>query len=180
MKVLLKLILSVHRIRRWRFNLIPAESKFKTSCSIIKDKYMMKAQVHVSNSSAISGASSSSKETTLLNLSCGQITDKTRLGYDNHVFNSTVFDSDELISFESDVSMPTSLVYDRYKSREGYHVVPHPYAGTFMPPKPDLVFHDAPTVNETVPTVFNIEPSLTKPNKDLSQSNRPSSPIIED
>nr|GEZ52393.1 retrovirus-related Pol polyprotein from transposon TNT 1-94 [Tanacetum cinerariifolium] len=27
-----------------------------------------------------------------------------------------------------------------------------------MPPKPDLVFHDAPTVNETVPTVFNVEP----------------------
>nr|GEX29431.1 retrovirus-related Pol polyprotein from transposon TNT 1-94 [Tanacetum cinerariifolium] len=33
------------RIRRWHYNLIPAESRFKTSCSIIKDKYMMKAQV---------------------------------------------------------------------------------------------------------------------------------------
>nr|GEW14531.1 copia protein [Tanacetum cinerariifolium] len=42
------------RIRRWRHNLIPAESKFKTLCSNIKDKYMMKAQVHVSKSSAIS------------------------------------------------------------------------------------------------------------------------------
>nr|GEU88735.1 putative reverse transcriptase domain-containing protein [Tanacetum cinerariifolium] len=31
-------------IRQWRYNLIPAESRFKTSCSIIKDKYMMKAQ----------------------------------------------------------------------------------------------------------------------------------------
>nr|GEZ79401.1 retrovirus-related Pol polyprotein from transposon TNT 1-94 [Tanacetum cinerariifolium] len=69
-----------------------------------------------------------------------------------------MFDSDELIGSESDVSMPTSLVYDRYKSGEGYHVVPPPYIGTFMPPKPDLVFHDAPTVNETVPTVFNVEP----------------------
>nr|GFB02778.1 hypothetical protein [Tanacetum cinerariifolium] len=55
---------------RGSYNLIPAELKFKTSCSIIKDKYMMKAQVHVSKSSAISGASSSSKKTTLLNLSC--------------------------------------------------------------------------------------------------------------
>nr|GEX27617.1 ribonuclease H-like domain-containing protein [Tanacetum cinerariifolium] len=55
--------------------------------------------------------------------------------------------SDELISSESDVSMPTSLVYDRYKSREGYHAVPTPYMGTFMPLKPDLVFHDAPTGN---------------------------------
>nr|GEX03923.1 putative ribonuclease H-like domain-containing protein [Tanacetum cinerariifolium] len=47
-------------------------------------------------------------------------------------------------------------------------------------PKPDLVFHDAPTVNETVPTVLNVEPSPTKPNKDLSYLNRPSTPIIED
>nr|GEW53340.1 ribonuclease H-like domain-containing protein [Tanacetum cinerariifolium] len=45
----------VLRIRRWRYNLIPEESKFKTPCSIIKDKYMMKAQVHVSKSSGISG-----------------------------------------------------------------------------------------------------------------------------
>nr|GEY50026.1 Gag-Pol polyprotein [Tanacetum cinerariifolium] len=42
------------RIRRWRYNLIPAESRFKTLCSIIKDKYMMKAQVHMSKPSAIS------------------------------------------------------------------------------------------------------------------------------
>nr|GEZ99052.1 hypothetical protein [Tanacetum cinerariifolium] len=36
---------------------------------------------------------------------------------------------------ESDVSMPTSLVHDRYQSGEGYHVVPPPYTGTFMPGK---------------------------------------------
>nr|GEV69529.1 retrotransposon protein, putative, unclassified [Tanacetum cinerariifolium] len=78
------------------------------------------------------------------------------------------------------VSMPTSLVHDRYKSREGYHAVPPPYTGTFMPLKPDLVFHDAPTASETVPTVLNVKPSTPKPNKDLSQLNRPSVPIIED
>nr|GFA95150.1 ribonuclease H-like domain-containing protein [Tanacetum cinerariifolium] len=38
---------------------------------------------------------------------------------------------------------------------EGYHVVPPPYTGTFMPPKPNLVFHDALTVDETVLTAFN-------------------------
>nr|GEW74945.1 ribonuclease H-like domain-containing protein [Tanacetum cinerariifolium] len=42
-----------------------------------------------------------------------QITNKTGLGYNNHVFNSIVFDFDELISFESDESVPTSLVHDR-------------------------------------------------------------------
>nr|GEV02651.1 putative ribonuclease H-like domain-containing protein [Tanacetum cinerariifolium] len=66
------------------------------------------------------------------------------------------------------------------KSSEGYHAVPPPYKGTFMPPKPNLVFHDASTISETVPTVFNVKPSTTKPNKDMSQRNRPSTPIIED
>nr|GFC68990.1 hypothetical protein [Tanacetum cinerariifolium] len=49
-----------------------------------------------------------------------------------------------------------------------------------MPPKPNLVFYDTTTANETVPTVLHVKPSPTKPNMDLSQSNRPSAPIIED
>nr|GEX59182.1 retrovirus-related Pol polyprotein from transposon TNT 1-94 [Tanacetum cinerariifolium] len=75
-----------------------------------------------------------------------------------------MFDCDELNSSESDVSVSTSPVHDRYKFGEGYHAVPPPYTGTFMPSKPDLVFHDASTVSETVPTV---EPSPTKPTKDM-------------
>nr|GFC70061.1 hypothetical protein [Tanacetum cinerariifolium] len=85
-----------------------------------------------------------------------------------------------MFSSESDVSMPASPVYDRYHSGEGYHDVPPPYTGIFMPPKPDLVFHDALNVNETVHTAFNVELSPTKPDKDLSHSHRPSAPIIED
>nr|GEZ14439.1 ribonuclease H-like domain-containing protein [Tanacetum cinerariifolium] len=81
---------------------------------------------------------------------------------------------------ESDVSMPDCPVYDRYQSGEGYYDVPPPYTGTLMPPKPDLVFHDASTVNATVPTAFNVELSPTKPDNDLSQSNRPTAPVIED
>nr|GEU47407.1 hypothetical protein [Tanacetum cinerariifolium] len=61
-----------------------------------------------------------------------------------------------------------NLIYDRYKSGEGYHAVPPPYTGTFIPPKPDLVFHDVPTVNETVPTAFNVKLSTTKPNQETS------------
>nr|GEX46452.1 hypothetical protein [Tanacetum cinerariifolium] len=77
-----------------------------------------------------------------------------------------------------DESLPASPIYDRYQLGEGYHAVLPPYIGTFMPPKPDLVSHDAPNVNETVHTAFNVELSPTKPDKDLSH--RPSSPIIED
>nr|GEU52606.1 putative ribonuclease H-like domain-containing protein [Tanacetum cinerariifolium] len=78
------------------------------------------------------------------------------------------------------VSVHTSPVHDRYKSGEGHHDVPPPYTGTFMPPKPDLVFYDASTDSETAPNVFNVEPSTTKPTKDMSQTNRSSAPIIED
>nr|GEZ64757.1 hypothetical protein [Tanacetum cinerariifolium] len=53
-EVLLKLNLSGHRINRWRYNLTPAESKFKTPMLDHQDKYMMKAQVHVLKSSVIS------------------------------------------------------------------------------------------------------------------------------
>nr|GEX40931.1 hypothetical protein [Tanacetum cinerariifolium] len=139
-----------------------------------KDTQIRNVPVETSTSNALTSSKNLSK------LLASQITDKTGLGYDNQVFNSTVFDFDKLISSESDVCMPTSLVHDRYKSGEGYHVVHLPYTRTFMPPKLDLVFHDAPTASETVPAVLNVEPSTTKPNKDLSQSNRPSAPIIED
>nr|GEX34737.1 ribonuclease H-like domain-containing protein [Tanacetum cinerariifolium] len=48
----------------------------------------------------------------------------------------------------------------RCQSGDGYHVVPPPYTRTFMPPKPDLVFHNAPDVNETVHTAFNVEAEI--------------------
>nr|GEX57419.1 retrovirus-related Pol polyprotein from transposon TNT 1-94 [Tanacetum cinerariifolium] len=83
-----------------------------------------------------------------------------------------------IMSSNSNVSLPPSPVHDRYQSGEGYHVVPPPYTRTFMPPKPDLVFYDATTTNETVPTVLNVKPST--PNKDLSQTHRSSTPLIED
>nr|GFB84308.1 hypothetical protein [Tanacetum cinerariifolium] len=115
----------------------------------------------------------------LSQLLASQTNNKIRLGYNNQVFTSSMFDCDELFSFETDESLPASLIYDRYQLVEGYHAVPPPYIGTFMPPKPNLVFYDAPNVNETVHTAFNVVLSPTKPNKDLSHIHRPSAPIIE-
>nr|GEX01761.1 hypothetical protein [Tanacetum cinerariifolium] len=59
---------SLHQtaLRRRRYNIIPSESRFKTPCSIIKNKYMMKAQVHVSKSSAISDVLALPQKGTLL------------------------------------------------------------------------------------------------------------------
>ncbi|GJV85225.1 hypothetical protein Tco_1525123 [Tanacetum coccineum] len=55
-----------------------------------------------------------------------QVSDKfkTGMGFDSQVVDSQVFDSQK---------------NDRYKTSEGYHVVPLPYTGNFMPPKFDLI-----------------------------------------
>nr|GEZ91447.1 ribonuclease H-like domain-containing protein [Tanacetum cinerariifolium] len=62
----------------------------------------------------------------------------------------------------------------------GYHAIPPPYTETFMPPKPDLVFNNAPNDVETDHLAFNVKFSPTKPDEELSQTYRPSAPIIED
>nr|GEZ47668.1 ribonuclease H-like domain-containing protein [Tanacetum cinerariifolium] len=95
-------------------------------------------------------------QTFLKNLSqllARQTNDKIRLGYNTQVFTSSMFDCDEMFTSES---------------------------GTFKPPKPDLVSHDAPNVNETDHIAFNVELSPTKPDTDLSHTHRPSAPIIKD
>nr|GEU92534.1 putative ribonuclease H-like domain-containing protein [Tanacetum cinerariifolium] len=80
----------------------------------------------------------------------------------------------------SDDSLPPSPIYDRYQSGNGYHAVPPPYTGTFMPPKPNLVFNNAPNDVETDHPDFIVKLSPTNPDQDLSLTTRPSAPIIED
>nr|GEU41896.1 putative ribonuclease H-like domain-containing protein [Tanacetum cinerariifolium] len=62
----------------------------------------------------------------------------------------------------------------------GYHAVSSPYTGTFIPPKPDLVFNTAHIPVETDHLAFNVQLSPTKPEQALSYTSRPSAPIIED
>nr|GEW58635.1 copia protein [Tanacetum cinerariifolium] len=109
-----------------------------------------------------------------------QVSDKASLGFDSQVFNSQVFDCEEVHSHKSDDSVPNSLVNDRYKIGEGYHVVPPPYTRTFMPPKPDLVFNDAPTTSESIAHVVHVESSSNKPSNDMSKTLSLDAPIIED
>nr|GEU47948.1 RNA-directed DNA polymerase, eukaryota, reverse transcriptase zinc-binding domain protein [Tanacetum cinerariifolium] len=81
---------------------------------------------------------------------------------------------------KSDDSLPHSPIYDRYHSGDRCHNVPPPYTRTFMPPKRDLVFNNAPNNVETVHTDFNVKLCPTKPNQDFSHTHRPSAPIIKD
>nr|GEY36984.1 hypothetical protein [Tanacetum cinerariifolium] len=49
-----------------------------------------------------------------------------------------------------------------------------------MPPKPDLVFHTASIAVETDHSAFTVQLSPSKSAQDLSHTNRPTTPIIED
>nr|GFA63552.1 hypothetical protein [Tanacetum cinerariifolium] len=61
-----------------------------------------------------------------------------------------MFDCDTYHSSDSDNdSWPPSNLYDRFVPSGGYHAVPPPMTGTFMPPKPDLV-PSAPIIEDWV------------------------------
>nr|GEY71685.1 hypothetical protein [Tanacetum cinerariifolium] len=116
----------------------------------------------------------------LTELLASQTNEKTGLCYNSQVFTRAMFDCDDYLSSESDESWPPSSLYDRFQPSDGYHVVPSPYTGTFMPPKPDLVFNTAPTAVKTDHSAFTVQLSPTKSEQDLSHTNRPTTPIIED
>nr|GFA38976.1 hypothetical protein [Tanacetum cinerariifolium] len=104
--------------------------------------------------------------------------EKAGLGYNSQVFTKARFDCENYFSSESDCdSWPPSNLYDRFVPSGGYHAVPPPLTGTFIPPKPNLVFH-TPLSNENEHLAFNVQLNPTKPEQDLSF--RPSAPIIED
>nr|GEZ84690.1 hypothetical protein [Tanacetum cinerariifolium] len=107
----------------------------------------------------------------LTDLLASQTSDKAGLGYNSKVFTQAMFDCDNYYSSESDNDswLPSNL-YDRFVPSGGYHAVPPPMTGTFMPPKPDLVFHTPPS-DENEHIAFNHE-------QDLPSTS--SAPIIED
>nr|GFD22931.1 hypothetical protein [Tanacetum cinerariifolium] len=96
--------------------------------------------------------------------------------YNSKVFTQAMFDCDNYYSSESDNDswLPSNL-YDRFVPSGGYHAVPPPVSGTFMPPKPDLVFHTPPS-DENEHLALNLSP----PKHEQALSSRPSALIIED
>nr|GEZ58527.1 ribonuclease H-like domain-containing protein [Tanacetum cinerariifolium] len=88
---------------------------------------------------------------------------KTGLGYDSQGFDSQVLENQ---------------VNDKYNTGEGYHAVPPPYIGNFMPSKLDFVFSDEHVVSESVTSL----PSITKSKVNTSESKLKtiSEPIIKD
>nr|GFA89000.1 hypothetical protein [Tanacetum cinerariifolium] len=95
----------------------------------------------------------------------------------HQVFNAA---GEELSATKHKLMLLDTATERRMQLSSRYHVVPPPITGTFMPPKPDLVFHIAPIDVETNHSAFIVQLSSSKPAQDLSHTNRPSAPIIED
>ncbi|GKE51901.1 hypothetical protein Tco_1487057, partial [Tanacetum coccineum] len=96
-----------------------------------------------------------------------QVSDKfkTGVGYDSQVVDSQVFDSQ---------------VNDKHKTGKGYHAVPPPYTGNFMPPKPNLVLADEEeyVFSESITSVPAVATSEVKTTE--SKPKTVSEPLIED
>ncbi|GJR30448.1 hypothetical protein Tco_1106680, partial [Tanacetum coccineum] len=122
--------------------------------------------------------------------------DKTGLGYDGQMneieLNNIHINESEVVhsvfnSRESDVD--DNLINDRFKIYKGFHAVPPPYTGNYMPLRPDLsfagldesVFKSA--MRKTTTSVPETKTSISKTSKDIVEKPkivRPSTPIIEE
>nr|GEU66807.1 hypothetical protein [Tanacetum cinerariifolium] len=82
----------------------------------------------------------------LTDLLASQTSKKAGIGYNLQLFTKAMFNYDNYYSSKSySDSWPPSNLYDRFIPSGGYHAVPPPITGTFMPPKLDLVFHTPPS-----------------------------------
>ncbi|GJS18412.1 hypothetical protein Tco_0412884 [Tanacetum coccineum] len=78
--------------------------------------------------------------------------------------------------------LKTNQIIDKCKTGLGYNVVPPPYIGNFMPPKPNLVYpslDDFIDVNESV-SEFVVEKTTVETNKPKTAKKENGAPIIED
>ncbi|GJY87488.1 ribonuclease H-like domain-containing protein [Tanacetum coccineum] len=124
---------------------------------------------------------SSKKLTKMLN---SQISanDKTGLGYNGqmnesvlnnlHVNKSEVLNKVDSVFDSSESDEDDNQVNDRFKKSKGYHAVPPPYTGNYMPPRADLSFVGLDDsvfkskVNETTASMPKTETNASKTSKD--------------
>nr|GEU62848.1 putative ribonuclease H-like domain-containing protein [Tanacetum cinerariifolium] len=87
---------------------------------------------------------------------------------------------DYLSSEDNSESVSLTCPSDRLSPNGGYHAVPPPITGNFIPPKPDLVFNTPPLAVESDHLAFNVQVSPAKPAQVMSHTTESMAPIIED
>ncbi|GJX98079.1 ribonuclease H-like domain-containing protein [Tanacetum coccineum] len=144
--------------------------KFETSSKNLTD--LLNSQISVNNKTGI-GFYSQITENELHHI---------------HKNNSEVFESASDSSM-NEIEKENNQVNDRFKKVEGYHAVPPPYTGNYMPSRPDLSFVGLDdsiyktNLSETITSMPRNESTTSNSSKDnLEQPKdvRPSVPIIKE
>ncbi|GJZ28896.1 hypothetical protein Tco_0573543 [Tanacetum coccineum] len=97
----------------------------------------------------------------LNNLLESQVIDKFKTGLGYNAASSTAA-SPEVESFVNSSEMSKNQENNKSKSDKGYHVVPPPFTGNFIPFKPDLTFMDEIVKNENMDVITIVTPSNCK------------------
>ncbi|GJS01368.1 ribonuclease H-like domain-containing protein [Tanacetum coccineum] len=97
----------------------------------------------------------------LNNLLESQVSDKFKTGLGYNAASSTAA-SPAVESFVNSSEMLENQEYNKSKSDKGYHAVPPPYTGNYIPSKPDLMFMDEIVESENVDVITVITPSDVK------------------
>nr|GEU82793.1 hypothetical protein [Tanacetum cinerariifolium] len=116
---------------------------------------------------------------------------KTGLGYDSQFNEKEVVDVKEKEVTETvfdnrSSDEEKSLANDRFKKSEGFHVVPPPLTGNYMPPKPDLLFAGLDDsiykfkISETVTSLSKDAPETSTSFVENPKEVRIGTPLIQD
>ncbi|GJW94608.1 putative ribonuclease H-like domain-containing protein [Tanacetum coccineum] len=97
----------------------------------------------------------------LNNLLESQVIDKFKTGLRYNAASSTTA-SPAVESFVNSSEMLENQEYNKSKSDKGYHVVPPPYTGNFIPFKPDLMLMDEIVESENIDVITIVTPSNVK------------------
>ncbi|GJY92415.1 putative ribonuclease H-like domain-containing protein [Tanacetum coccineum] len=97
----------------------------------------------------------------LNNLLESQVIDKFKTGLRYNAASSTAT-SPTVESFVNSSEMLENQEYNKSKSDKGYHAVPPPYTGNFIPYKPDLTFIDEIVESENMDVITIVTPSNVK------------------
>ncbi|GJV99280.1 putative ribonuclease H-like domain-containing protein [Tanacetum coccineum] len=144
----------------------------------------------VNTAHGVSAANSKNNASTLPNVD--SLSDAMIYSFFSSQSNSSQLDNEDLKQIDPDdleeidlkwqmamLTIRKRYVNDKYKTGEGYHVVP-PYTGNFMPPKPDLVLADKDeyVFSESATSVPSAATSEVKTS--VSKPKFVSEPVIED
>ncbi|GJV70541.1 putative ribonuclease H-like domain-containing protein [Tanacetum coccineum] len=97
----------------------------------------------------------------LNNLLESQVIDKFKTGLGYNAASSTAA-SPAVESFVNSSEMLENQEYNKSKSDKGYHAVPPPFTGNFIPRKPDLTFMDEIVESENMDVTTVVTPSNVK------------------